>query len=68
MVLSQPIFQSCYDKIIKTIFIATSAVREKCIKKAAAEEKNLSEEKEITDGITISIDESQRKKDFRLYM
>lgn len=35
MDLPRPIFHSFYDKIIKTISIATSAVREKSMKKAA---------------------------------
>lgn len=46
MDLPRPIFHSFYDTVVRNIFIATAAVREKSIKKAAAQEKQICEEKE----------------------
>lgn len=43
--LPRPVFQSYYNKIIKTISIATATVREKCMKKAAIEEKKIERRK-----------------------
>lgn len=64
MDLPRPIFQSFYDKLIKTISIATAAVRENSSKKAAVEEKEMSKEKGMIDGITISGDGTWRKRGF----
>ncbi|CAB3225803.1 unnamed protein product [Arctia plantaginis] len=64
MDLPQPIFHSFYDKLVKTIAIATKAVRDASMKKAAQEEKEGSHKIGKTDGITVSGDGSWRKRGF----
>lgn len=64
MDLPRPIFQSFYDKIMKSIAIATSAVRDISIKKAAEQEKELSIQKGQSEGVTVSGDGSWRKRGF----
>jgi len=68
MDLPRPVFQSFYDKLMKNISIATTAVREKCIKKAAIEEKKMSEEKGLTHGITVSDDKTKKRGFSSLYI
>lgn len=64
MDLPRPIFQSFYDKLVKTISIATAAIRENSSKRAAVEEKKMSEEKGMIAGITVSGDGTWRKRGF----
>lgn len=64
MDLSRPIFLSFYDKVMKFIAIATSAVRDISIKKAGIQEKELSIQKGQTEGVTVSSDGSWRKRGF----
>jgi len=64
MDLPRPIFQITYDIIVDNILVATEAVRTKCIKKAAENEKTISEEKGQMNGITVSGDGSWRKRGF----
>jgi len=64
MDLPRPIFQTTYDIIVDNILVATEAVRTKCIKKAAENEKTISEEKGQMNGITVSGDGSWRKRGF----
>lgn len=71
MDLPRPIFHSCYDTnsfFVRTISVATAAVREKCTKKAAAKEKERSIEQGQTNGITVSGDGTWRRVDFRRCM
>lgn len=53
MNLLRPIFQSFYDKVMKSIAIATSAVRDISIKKAGIQEKELSIQKGQTEGYSV---------------
>lgn len=62
--LPRPIFHSFYDKIIKTISIATLAVREKSMKEAAEDGKEKSLENNQTNGFIVSSDGSWRKSGF----
>ncbi|XP_071568778.1 uncharacterized protein [Temnothorax nylanderi] len=64
MELPRPIFQSFYDKIVTNISLATAAVREQSMKKAAAEEQRRATEKGETSGLTVSGDGSWRKRGF----
>lgn len=64
MELPRPIFHSFYDKLVNTIAIATKAVRDASMKKAAQEEKEKSQENGQADGITVSGDGSWRKRGF----
>lgn len=64
MDLPRPIFHSFYDKLVKTIAIATKAVRDASMKKAAQEEKEESQKNGQTDGVTVSGDGSWRKRGF----
>jgi len=64
MDLPKPVFQTTYYNIISNILIATARVRELCIKKAAAEEKQKSMEHNEVDGLTVSSDGSWRKRGF----
>ncbi|XP_029177185.1 uncharacterized protein LOC114945237 [Nylanderia fulva] len=64
MDLPRPIFQSFYDRVVKRIAIGAEAVCQLSMKTAAQEEKKKSDEKENTDGITVSGDGSWRKRGF----
>lgn len=64
MDLPRPIFHSFYDTVIRNIFVATAVVREKSMKKAAAQEKQICEEKGQIDGITVSDDGSWKREGF----
>ncbi|KYM94754.1 hypothetical protein ALC62_14605 [Cyphomyrmex costatus] len=64
MDLPHPIFQSFYDTVVGAISVATTAVCEKSIKKAVAEEKKISLEQGQTTGLTVSGDGSWRKRGF----
>jgi len=64
MNLPNPIFHSFYDTVVKTISVATAAVRETSMKRAAIEEKRLSDENGQRDGLTVSGDGSWRKRGF----
>lgn len=64
MELPRPIFQSFYDKLIRTISISTEAVCEKSMKTAAKKEKEKSIENGQTNGLTISGDGTWRKRGF----
>lgn len=64
MDLPHPIFRSFYDKLVKTIAIATKAVRDESMKKAAQEEREESQKNGQTDGVTVSGDGSWRKRGF----
>lgn len=62
--LPQPVFHSFYDSLVKSLSIATAAVRETSIKNAAIEEKRITVENGQTNGITVSGDGSWRKRGF----
>lgn len=64
MDLPRPVFHSFYDSIVKSISIATAAIREKSMKEAAIEEKKLTEENGEINGITVSGDGSWRKRGY----
>jgi hypothetical protein len=64
MELPRPIFQGCYDHAVNIILIATKAVRDCSMKKAAEDEKKKSEENGLHTGITVSGDGSWRKRGF----
>jgi len=64
MELPRPVFQSFYDKLVNMISIATSAVRDSSLKKAAQKEKKMTEEHGQSAGITVSGDGSWRKRGF----
>ncbi|XP_039307368.1 uncharacterized protein LOC120358202 [Solenopsis invicta] len=64
MEMPRPIFQSFYDKIVDMISIATATVRDISMKKAAEEEKKMSEENGQLAGITVSGDGSWRKRGY----
>lgn len=64
MEMPRPIYHSFYDKLVESISIATSAVRNKSMKQAAAEEVSKSCEKGQTEGITVSGDGSWRKRGY----
>lgn len=64
MELPCPIFHSCYDKFCKIIDTCVAAVCENSIKNAVFEEKQMSEENGMLDGITVSGDGSWRKRGF----
>lgn len=64
MELPRPIFHSFYDKVVRSISIATDAVCKKSILNAAKEEKAICTEKEETNGITVSGDGTWRKRGF----
>ncbi|XP_046589419.1 uncharacterized protein LOC124293252 [Neodiprion lecontei] len=64
MDLPRPIFQSFYDRIVNSISIATQAVSAVSKKKAALEEKRISLENGMEDGIIVSGDGSWRKRGF----
>jgi len=64
MDLPRPIFQSFYDRVLRSLVVATSAVREISCKKAAVQEKNMSIEKGEIEGVTVSGDGSWRKRGF----
>lgn len=64
MDLPRPVFQTLYDKIIANLATTTAAVRLKCTKRAAEEEKRLSEENGQIDGLIVSGDGSWRKRGF----
>lgn len=64
MELPRPVFQSFYDKLVDMISIATSAVRDSSLKKAAQKEKKMTEEHGQSAGITVSGDGSWRKRGF----
>lgn len=64
MDLPRPIFLSFYDRVVKRIAIGAEAVCQLSMKTAAQEEKKKSDEKENTDGITVSGDGSWRKRGF----
>jgi len=64
MDLPRPIFKSFYDAIIKSVAVATSAVRDISIRKTGIQEKELSIEKDQKKGVTVSGDGSWRKRGF----
>ena len=64
MELPRPIFQSCYDRVIKNICSATEVVSKNSMMKAVEEEKIISAENGEENGITISGDGSWRKRGF----
>lgn len=64
MDLPRSIFHSFYDIVIKNISVATGAVREMSMKRAAAEEKRISEENGQNDGLMVFGDGSWRKRGF----
>ena len=64
MELPHLIFQSCYDKFVKAIDTAVSNVCVHSITNPVVEEKRLSEQKGINNGISVSGDGSWRKRGF----
>lgn len=64
MCLQEPVFQSFYDKINANIAIATAAVRDRSMRKAALREIELSRENGQTEGISVSGDGTWRKRGF----
>lgn len=64
MELPQPVYHSFYDKLIKNLQIATSAVCKQSILKAAQEEHAASIAKGKTNGLTVSGDGTWRKRGF----
>jgi len=64
MDLPRPIFQTTYDIIVDNILVAMRTIHTKCIKKAAENEKIISEEKGQMNGITVSGDGLWRKGGF----
>jgi len=59
MCLPKPVFQKSYDEIVKSIAVATNAIKSKVLEKAVKEEKKISNEKGQTEGLT-----SWRKRGF----
>lgn len=64
MEFPRPIFQTCYTRAVDVISIATKAVRDCSMKKAAQDEKKKCEENGLHAGITVSGDGSWRKRGF----
>lgn len=64
MDIPRPMFQSLYDKIVKSISVATESARNASMKRAAEEEIELSAENGQTIGITVSGDGTWRKRGF----
>lgn len=64
MCLPTPVYQSFYDTIISNIHVATDAVCEISMKRAAVKEKEISLEKRQSSGITVSGDGTWRKRGF----
>ncbi|XP_011859127.1 PREDICTED: uncharacterized protein LOC105556642 [Vollenhovia emeryi] len=64
MCLPNPIFRSFYNSVIDAISIATEAVRCMSMKKAAAEEKQLSDQDGQKNGITVSGDGTWKTRGF----
>ncbi|XP_025263572.1 uncharacterized protein LOC112637650 [Camponotus floridanus] len=64
MDLPRSIFQSFYDRVVKRIAIGAETVCQLSMKTAAQEEKKKSDEKENTDGVTVSGDGLWRKRGF----
>jgi len=64
MDLPRPIFQSFYDQVVKKIATGAEAVYQLSLKSAVQEEKEQSNAKGETNGITVSGDDSWRKRGF----
>jgi len=64
MDLPRPIFQSFYDQVVKKIATGAEAVCQLSLKSAVQEEKEQSNAKSETNGITVSGDGSWRKRGF----
>jgi len=64
MDLPRPIFQSFYDQVVKKITTGAEAICQLSLKSAVQEEKEQSDAKGETNGITVSGDGSWRKRGF----